>query len=111
VASRIDPLTAHTEPDHLAATIETGVDGTDESNRFHIPSGRDTRRRVAAAMRPVSATGRRAGSATETCGPEGNTAPETTLLSGYGVDTLRWADNVRGTGSRRGGCPVSFKGG
>jgi hypothetical protein len=43
VASRIDPLTAHTEPDHLAATIETGVDGTDESNRFHIPSGRDTR--------------------------------------------------------------------
>ena len=29
--------------------------------------------------------------------PRGNTAPETTLLSGYGVDTLRWADNVRCT--------------
>jgi hypothetical protein len=29
--------------------------------------------------------------------PRGNTASETTLLSGYGVDTLRWADNVRGT--------------
>ena len=32
--------------------------------------------------------------------PRGNTAPETTLLSGYGVDTLRWVDNVRGTGAR-----------
>jgi hypothetical protein len=41
--------------------------------------------------------------------PGGNTAPETTLLSGYGVDTLGWTDNVRGTGSRRGGCPGEFQ--
>ena len=41
--------------------------------------------------------------------PGGNTAPETTLLSGYGVDTLRRADNVHGTGSRRGGCPDEFQ--
>ena len=27
--------------------------------------------------------------------PRGNTAPETTLLSGYGVDTLRWAITSR----------------
>jgi len=39
--------------------------------------------------------------------PRGNTAPETTLLSGYGVDTLRWADNVRGTGSSC--CPDDFQ--
>jgi hypothetical protein len=41
--------------------------------------------------------------------PGGNTAPETTLLSGYGVDTLRRADNVRGTGRRRGGRPGRFQ--
>jgi hypothetical protein len=41
--------------------------------------------------------------------PGGNTAPETTMLSGYRVDTLQWADNVRGTGSRRGGCPGEFQ--
>jgi len=39
--------------------------------------------------------------------PRGNTTPETTLLSGYGVDTLRWADNVRGTGSSC--CPGEFQ--
>ena len=39
--------------------------------------------------------------------PRGNTAPETTLLSGYGVDTLGWADNVRGTGSSC--CPGEFQ--
>ena len=53
------------------------------------------------------ATGRRAGSATETCGPGGNTAPETTLLSGYGVDTLRWADNVAAPGGSC--CPSDFQ--
>jgi hypothetical protein len=41
--------------------------------------------------------------------PGGNTAPETTLLGGYGVDTLRWADNVAAPGSRRGGCPGEFQ--
>ena len=40
--------------------------------------------------------------------PGGNTAPETTVLTGYGVDTLRRADNVRGTGARA--APVSLKG-
>ena len=39
--------------------------------------------------------------------PGGNTAPETTLLSGYGVDTLRRADNVRGTGNSC--CPGEFQ--
>jgi hypothetical protein len=43
--------------------------------------------------------------------PGGNTAPETTLLSGYGVDTLRWADNVAAPGAAEVAAPVSFKGG
>jgi hypothetical protein len=43
--------------------------------------------------------------------PGGNTAPETTLLSGYGVDTLRWADNVAAPGAAEVAALVSFKGG
>jgi hypothetical protein len=43
--------------------------------------------------------------------PRGNTAPETTLLSGYGVDTLRWADNVAAPGAAEVATPASFKGG
>jgi hypothetical protein len=42
--------------------------------------------------------------------PGGNTAPETTLLSGYGVDTLRWADNVAAPGAAEVAAAVSFKG-
>ena len=45
MASRINPLTALTEPDHLARHDRDRVDGTDESNRFHIPTDRDARRR------------------------------------------------------------------
>jgi hypothetical protein len=40
--------------------------------------------------------GRRTGSATETCGPEATPRPKPPCC-GYGVDTLRSADNVRGT--------------
>jgi hypothetical protein len=39
--------------------------------------------------------------------PRGNTPPKTTLLNGYGVDTVRWADNVRRTGSSC--CPGEFQ--
>jgi hypothetical protein len=38
------------------------------------------------------------GQRTVTCGPEATPRGKTTLRSGYGVDTFRWADNVRGTG-------------
>ena len=43
--------------------------------------------------------------------PGGNTALETTLVSGYGVDTLRWADNVAALGAAEVAAPVSSKGG
>ena len=48
-------------------------------------------------MLPVGRNRAESGQRERDLWPRGNTAPETTLLSGYGVDTLRWADNVRGT--------------
>ena len=48
-------------------------------------------------MLPVARNRAESGQRERDLWPRGNTAPETTLLSGYGVDTLRWADNVRCT--------------
>ena len=58
-------------------------------------------------MLPVGRNRAESGQRERDLWPRGNTAPETTLLSGYGVDTLRWADNVRGTPGQSPGSPRS----
>jgi len=85
--------------------IATGTDGSNpspssgESANFR----RSSRRLAPSRSRNRSDSGQR----DRDLWPGGNTAPETTLLSGYGVDTLRRADNVRGTGNSC--CPGEFQ--